>query len=48
MQLIHGKLLIQLIRLNSLKPEFMTGYVLQSSSEWHNMAYQRLYVGKEI
>jgi hypothetical protein len=37
-----------LIRLNSLKPDFRAGYVLQSSSEWHNMAYQRLYVENEI
>jgi hypothetical protein len=41
-----GKLLIQLIRLNLLKPNFMAGYILQSSSEWHNMAYQRLYAEK--
>jgi hypothetical protein len=47
-QQTHGKLLIQLIRLNSLKPDFRAGYVLQSSSEWHNMAYQRLYVENEI
>jgi hypothetical protein len=46
-QQTHGKLLIQLIRLNSLKPDFMVGYVLQSSSVWHNMAYQRLYVEEE-
>jgi hypothetical protein len=47
-QQTHGKLLIQLITLHSLKPDFMVGYVLQSSSAWHNMAYQRLYVEKEI